>query len=118
MASGSPRRGREWSAPSRARGVEASLREDRGKSRRHEEGVALAQRDLQLLAQAQDQLTPGRGSARLHEAQVARGHLCPQRELELAEMPTLAPAAEMVTDAARAVLLHRMRPAQGPRARA
>src|SRR5262249_35582626 len=86
-----------------------SLLEDRGKSRSHEKCVALAQRDLQLLAEAQDQLTPGRGSACLHEAQVARGYFCPQRELELAEMPTLAPAAEMVADAARAVLLHRAR---------
>src|SRR5262249_3419665 len=94
--------------------VEASLLEYRREARGHEQCVALPQRDLQLLTEAQDQLTPGRGAARLHEAQVAGGHLCPQRELELAEMPTLAPATEMIANPALAVLLHRARLVQEP----
>jgi hypothetical protein len=79
--------------------VEAPLLEYRREPRGYKERIALSQRDLELLRQAQNELPAGGGAARLHEAQVARGHLRSQRELELAQVASLAPCAEMVADA-------------------
>ena len=62
----------------------------------HEQRVALAQRHVQPLGQAQHHLAAGSGAAGFHEAQVAGGNLGFLRQVELAQAPVLAPMAQVL----------------------
>ena len=66
-----------------------------------EEGVALAQGDVKVLSQVQDELTARPRSSRLDEAQMTGRDLGFGRQVELAEPPALPPVAEQVTHAPR-----------------
>src|SRR6266567_270516 len=59
--------------------------------------VALAQRHVKVLGQAQDHRAGGPGPAGLHEAQVARRDVRLDGQVELAQPAPLAPLAEQVT---------------------
>ena len=61
---------------------------------RREQVVAVAQRHVERPRQQQDHLATGLRPARFDEAQVARGHAGLHREVELAEAPPGAPAAQ------------------------
>jgi hypothetical protein len=74
--------------------VEAVLAEHRRIAGGGEHAVALAQRHLQAVGQAQHHLAAGQGAAGLDAAQVAGGDVGVTGEVELAEAPALAPVAQ------------------------
>lgn len=76
-----------------ARGVSRAV-VSRGETARHEEGVALAGRHLQVVGQPQDHLGARPRPTRLDEAQVPPADLGAAREFELAESPPLPPGAQ------------------------
>lgn len=71
--------------------VQPVLLVHRRAARRHQPGVALAQRHRQLLTQPEHQLAARAGLASFHAAQVARGHIGIDRQVELTHPPQPAP---------------------------
>jgi hypothetical protein len=86
------------------RRAEVGLAVERRVAGGEKERVALAQRDLQRLGQAQHHLAAGLGAARLHEAEVPRGDVRVQGEVELAHAPRRAPVTEERPDVSAAAL--------------
>lgn len=82
--------------PQRAhrRVVERGLREARGVTGDHQQGVAFPHRHVQMAYQPQDHLLAGAGAARLDEGDVAGRGVGPQRQLQLADPASLPPAAQ------------------------
>ncbi len=78
--------------------VDRPLEEHRREAGGHQDGVAIAQGDLQLLRQTHDHLTAGLGAAGFQEAEVAGGDLGVERQVELAQATPLAPFAQVVAD--------------------
>ena len=76
--------------------VQRALAVHGGVASRHQQCVALAQRDGQALAQAQHHVATGVGAAGLHEAHVPRGDVRLVGQLQLAQVPLLAPDAQVV----------------------
>ena len=85
------------------RGVQRGLGVDGGVAGGEQELVALAERQLELLGQAQDHLAARAGPAGLHEAQVPSGDLRLEREVELAQPAALAPPPQQLADRALAL---------------
>ena len=63
-----------------------------------EQAVALAQRHVEAVRQAQDHLAARRRAAGLEAAEVARRHVGLERQLELAEAAARAPVADLRAD--------------------
>ena len=82
--------------------LERSLGVQRGVTGGEQQPVALAERDLEVLGQAQNHLAARPRSAGLEEAHVARGHVGLERKLELAEAAAPAPGAEELADGSAA----------------
>ena len=74
--------------------VERAAAVDRRVAGREQQLVALAQRDVELLGEAQHHLGARLGAAGLDEAQVARRDAGLEGEVELAEAPPAAPVAQ------------------------
>ena len=74
--------------------VKAPLRVGGGIPGSNEEGVALAQRNLEMFGKPQEHLAARSRATSLKEADVARGNIGLGGKRELAEAPALAPAAE------------------------
>ena len=83
--------------------VEPRLRVGRGEAGGEQQGVALAQRDLQVLAEVDQQLPAGPGPPGLDEAQVAGGDADVEGEVHLAAAPPGAPPAQQVAGAGAGV---------------
>ena len=77
---------------------ERTLRKGRGKSRGDQQHIALAQGNVQPFGELEHHVARGRGAAGFHEAQVTRGNLRIESEIELAEMTALAPFAQVISD--------------------
>jgi hypothetical protein len=71
--------------------AEPALRVCGGETGGQQQGVAVAQRDVEVLAEAQHQVTGGPGPSGLDEAQVPGGDAGGARERELAEPAAVAP---------------------------
>src|SRR3546814_9690251 len=71
---------------------------DRREAGRHQQRVALAQGNRELLGEAQHQVPARRRAAGFDEAQVPLRDLGSERELELAETAATAPAAQHLAD--------------------
>jgi hypothetical protein len=78
--------------------VERVLLVDGRVTRRQQQSVAIAQGDVKLLGQGEDEAGAGARAARLDEAQVPGGHAGVEREVELAEAPAPAPVADERSD--------------------
>ena len=61
--------------------------------------IPLAQRNVELLGETQDQRPAGRGAADLDEAEMPRGHVRAQRKLQLRQPAPAAPVAQMPAEA-------------------
>src|SRR3546814_14445345 len=70
---------------------------DRREAGRHQQRVALAQGNRELLGEAQHQVPARRRAAGFDEAKVPLRDLGSERELELAETAATAPAAQHLT---------------------
>jgi hypothetical protein len=81
--------------------VEAALAEHRRVAGGGEQAVALAQRHLEALGQAQQHLAAGQRAPGLDIAEVARGHRGLAGEIELAEAGPLPPPAQQFADGQR-----------------
>jgi hypothetical protein len=71
---------------------------ERGEPGGGQERVAVAQRDLQPLGEAEQHLAAGLGAPGFEEADVAGGDVRLHREVELTQAPPLPPAAQQLTD--------------------
>src|SRR5580692_2775372 len=87
------------------------MREGRRELGREQERIALAKRDAEVFRQVKDHLAARLCPARLDIAQVPTGDSCPGRQLQLREMPPLAPLAEHVPDDGLHTSRHYRRPA-------
>jgi hypothetical protein len=66
-------------------------------ARREQEDVSLAQGDLELLGEVEQQLAARPRATRLDEAEVTRRDGGLQRELELAQLSSLPPYAQLLS---------------------
>ena len=80
-------------------GVERPFAVRRRVARREEQGVALAERDVEVVGEMQHQLPARSRAAGLDEAQMAGGHLRLAGEVELAQAAALAPVTQQIADA-------------------
>ena len=78
--------------------VERRLRERRGEAGSEEQLVALPQRELHRLRQAQHHAAPRSGAALFDEAHVPLGRARPQREIQLAQPAGRAPAPQLARE--------------------
>ncbi len=78
--------------------VQLALGEDRRITGGQQEGVALAKRHAQSLAQTEHHLAARPRPPRLDEAEMPGGHLHLERQFQLAHAPALAPVAQMLAD--------------------
>src|ERR1051325_6025971 len=76
--------------------VEPTLGKDRCITRRNQKNVALADRDFELFGKMQDHFAARHGTPGLKEAQMPRRNIGFQRQIQLAEAASLAPASQML----------------------
>jgi hypothetical protein len=81
--------------------VQRPLAIGRGVPGREEQGVPVAQRDLEVLGQVQHELTARPRTSGLDEAEVSGGDFRLARQVELAEASPLAPVTQEVADVRR-----------------
>ena len=74
--------------------VKFALRKHRREPGGGQQDVALAQRHLELLGQVQHHLATGLRAAGFQKAQMPRGDVALQCQVELADVPPLAPFAQ------------------------
>jgi hypothetical protein len=77
---------------------EVGLSEGRSESSGQEESVLFAQRESESMGETQDHVAAGLGAAGLDEAQVARGDVGVDGELELAEAERATPDFEFLAE--------------------
>jgi hypothetical protein len=78
--------------------VKRALREHRREAGRQQHRVALAQRQLEMVAEVEQHVAAGRGPAGLDEAQVPGRDLGVEREVELAHAALQAPFAQPLSN--------------------